>query len=51
VKDPQNILHPGMFLSTMLVVDSRENALLLPKPAILYENERSYFFILLGCKK
>ena len=48
VKDPQNILHPGMFLSTMLVVDSRENALLLPKPAILYENERSYFFILLG---
>jgi membrane fusion protein (multidrug efflux system) len=45
VLDPQNSLRPGMFVSVKLIVDVRENALLIPKAALTYENERTYFFV------
>lgn len=45
VKDPKNELRPGMFVSANLVVDIRENTKLIPKAALYYENERTYFFI------
>lgn len=45
VKDPQNKLRPGMFVSAELIVDTHENAPLIPKAALIYENERTYFFI------
>lgn len=45
VKDPQNKLRPGMFVNAELIVDTHENAKLIPKSALIYENERTYFFI------
>jgi multidrug efflux pump subunit AcrA (membrane-fusion protein) len=34
-----------MFVSVRLVVDTRESTLLLPKTALTYENERTYFYL------
>lgn len=45
VKDTQNKLRPGMFVSAELIVDTHEEALLIPKAALIYENERTYFFV------
>lgn len=45
VKDAQNKLRPGMFVSAELIVDTHEDARLVPKAALIYENERTYFFI------
>jgi membrane fusion protein (multidrug efflux system) len=45
VKDPQNSLRPGMFVSVKLIVDVHEKAILIPKAALIYENERTYFFV------
>lgn len=45
VKDPQNQLRPGMFVSAELIVDTHQNARLIPKSALIYENERTYFFM------
>ncbi len=45
VNDPENKLLPGMFVSTEIIVDTHENALLLPKSSLIYENERIYFFV------
>lgn len=45
VKDPQNQLRPGMFVNAELIVDTHKNARLIPKSALIYENERTYFFI------
>ena len=46
VRDPQNLLRPGMFVSVRLIVDVRTNTLLIPKTALIYENERTYFFVI-----
>lgn len=45
VRDPKNHLRPGMFVNTELIVDTHDDALLLPKAALIYENERTYFFL------
>ena len=45
IRDPQNRLRPGMFVSTQLIVDVHEDAPLIPKAALIYENERTYFFV------
>jgi membrane fusion protein, multidrug efflux system len=45
VRDPQNLLRPGMFVSVRLIVDVRPNTMLIPKTALIYENERTYFFV------
>lgn len=45
VKDPKNELRPGMFVSVSLVIDIRNDTKLIPKTALYYENERTYFFI------
>lgn len=45
VKDAENKLRPGMFVSAELIVDTHENARLIPKAALIYENERTYFFV------
>ena len=47
VRDPENLLRPGMFVRVQLIVDIRENTLLIPKAALIYENEKSYFFVVL----
>ena len=45
VRDSKNQLRPGMFVSVRLVVDTRENTILLPKTALTYENEKTYFYL------
>lgn len=45
VADPQNRLRPGMFVNAELIVDTHTNTPLIPKSALIYENERTYFFI------
>jgi len=46
VRDPKNVLKPGMFVNVHLIVDTHQNVPLIPKTALVYENERSYFFVL-----
>jgi membrane fusion protein (multidrug efflux system) len=45
IRDSKNQLRPGMFVSVRLIVDTREQTLLLPKTSLVYENERTYFFL------
>jgi len=45
VKDTKNQLRPGMFVSTRLVVDTHSNTRLIPKTALVYENERTFFYV------
>lgn len=44
VKDPKNKIRPGMFVNAQLIVDTHEDTPLIPKAALIYENERTYFF-------
>jgi membrane fusion protein (multidrug efflux system) len=37
-------LRPGMWVDVELVLDARENAVLLPKPAIVYDNDQRFAF-------
>ena len=37
-------LRPGMWVDVELVLDSREDALLIPKRAIVYENDQTYAY-------
>ncbi len=46
VRDPRHQLKPGMFVNVHLIVDTHENVPLIPKTALVYENERSFFFVL-----
>ncbi len=48
LKDPKNILSPGMFVRAELVVDTHEDTQLIPKSALIYENDRSYFYVARG---
>ncbi len=48
IKDPGGQLKPGMFVSVQLIVDTHRNTRLLPKAALIYENERSHFFVVKG---
>jgi membrane fusion protein (multidrug efflux system) len=45
LRDSKNLLRPGLFVSVRLIVDTREQTLLLPKTSLVYENERTYFFL------
>lgn len=45
IQDSQNRLRPGQFVGVKLIVDEHENVPLIPKSALIYENERAYFFI------
>jgi HlyD family secretion protein len=37
-------LKPGLFISGRIVIERRENALVVPKKAVLYDRERPYVF-------
>jgi len=39
VKNPDNKLHPGMFVNTHIITATHTDAVLVPKRAIVYENE------------
>jgi len=45
INDPKGLLRPGMFVSVKLIVDTHRGVPLIPKAALVYENERTYFFL------
>lgn len=42
--DAAESIRPGMFARARIIIDSRENAFLLSKRAVVYDEGRSYFF-------
>ena len=45
VKNVGNVLRAGMFVNAFIVTDVHENAILIPKTAIVYENEAKNVFV------
>lgn len=45
VKNKKNILRAGMFVNTHIITATHENAVLIPKKAIVYENEQMNVFV------
>jgi RND family efflux transporter MFP subunit len=45
VKNKKNILRAGMFVNTHIVTATHENAVLIPKKAIVYENEQLSVYV------
>ncbi|MFH2002179.1 MAG: efflux RND transporter periplasmic adaptor subunit [Planctomycetota bacterium] len=43
--DPEQLLRPGMFITTKIITASRDNALLVPRKAVFYDDEKPTFFI------
>jgi RND family efflux transporter MFP subunit len=45
VKNKKNILRAGMFVNTHIITATHENAVLIPKTAIVYENEQMSIYV------
>jgi len=45
VKNSNNILKAGMFVNTHIITATHENAILIPKTAIVYENEQLNVYV------
>ena len=45
VSDPSGFLKPGMFINGEILLETHENALLVPKRAILYENQDAIVYL------
>jgi membrane fusion protein (multidrug efflux system) len=45
VKNKDNVLRAGMFVNTHIITATHENAVLIPKTAIVYENEQLSVFV------
>jgi len=45
VKNEQNKLRVGIFVNTHIITDTHDNAVLIPKTAIVYENEQMNVFV------
>lgn len=48
ISNPAELLHPGMFVNVRLILDVHPEAVLIPKNALLYENETTCAFIVQG---
>jgi membrane fusion protein (multidrug efflux system) len=46
--DPQRILRPGMYVRVKLITDTHSNTVLIPKNAILYDENMMYVFVVRG---
>ena len=44
VIDDARTLRPGMYVRARIVLDTRENAVLVPRRAVIYENDRAFAF-------
>lgn len=44
IRDPKNRLNPGMFVNVAIILDVHRNARLIPKTALVYESEKSFFY-------
>lgn len=45
VKNVDNELRPGMFVNAHIITETHDNAVLIPKTAIVYENERMNVYV------
>lgn len=45
LKDPQNVLRPGMFVRNEIVIDTHRDAVIAPKNALLYENDLEWVYV------
>ncbi len=45
VRNRKNMLRPGMFVNVQIIVDTHKDVVLIPKTAIIYENEYMYVYI------
>ncbi|TKJ40458.1 hypothetical protein CEE37_09085 [candidate division LCP-89 bacterium B3_LCP] len=45
IKDPHNKLRPGMFVSAEVVIATHDEALLVPKNALIYENDFKWVYV------
>ncbi len=45
VRNTDNKLRPGMFVNSRIVTNTHNNAILIPKTAIIYENENMNIFV------
>lgn len=46
VKDPSNLIHPGIFVNVSLIVNYHQNTLLIPKTSLVYESEKAFLYII-----
>ena len=44
IRDRENLLKPGMYMSVQIITDTHCNALLIPKAAVVYDNGLPYAF-------
>lgn len=45
IRNQENLLRPGMFVNVHVITDVHTNTVLIPKTAIVYENERMQVFV------
>ncbi len=45
IRNTDNRLRPGMFVNVHIITDTHEEAVLIPKTAVVYENENLYVFV------
>ena len=46
IHNPQSLLRPGMFINLRIILDVHENAVLVPKSALVYDGDRAAVFVL-----
>jgi len=45
IRNENNRLRPGMFVNAHIITDTHQNTVLIPKTALLYENEQMHVFV------
>ncbi|MHC4942685.1 MAG: efflux RND transporter periplasmic adaptor subunit [Planctomycetota bacterium] len=44
--DDEEKLRPGMFINARIIIDARDDALLIPRKAVFYDDEKPTFFLI-----
>jgi len=45
IHDRQSMLKPGMFVNVHLITDTKKNAVLIPKKAVVYDDNQQFVFV------
>jgi RND family efflux transporter MFP subunit len=45
VADRQRLLKPGMFVNVHLITDTKRNAVLIPKKAVIYDDNQQFVYV------
>ncbi|MEK7727987.1 MAG: efflux RND transporter periplasmic adaptor subunit [candidate division KSB1 bacterium] len=45
IHDKQRMLKPGMFVNVHLITDTKKNAVLIPKKAVVYDDNQQFVFV------